>query len=120
MPYIEIKTTQKLTREQKIQITEKLTEAFAKASSPDCAKNIQYSVEDGVFMNFKGNYNDPTANVYVRPGYLTPESDYEKIVLAFFPVLTELLDIPKNRIYISFNEVRAWGFDGIYVPPKPE
>lgn len=118
MPYICIKTTQKLTLEQKIEITEKLTEAFGNASSKFCAGNIQYSVQDEVFINFKGNYKDPSANVYVFPGYMTPEEDYEKIVKAFFPVLTSILDAPANRIYICINEVRAWGFDNQYVPPK--
>ena len=118
MPYIDIKTNQKLTREQKIVLTEKLTAAFASSSSAECAANIQYSIEDDVFINFRGNYNDPSANIYVKPGYLRPKEDYEKIVYAFFPVLTEILDAPKERIYICFNEVRAWGFNGIYVAPK--
>ena len=118
MPYIDIKTTQKLTQETKIALTERLTKAFGEASSPDCAGNIQYLIEDGLFMNFHGDYKSPSAHVYVHPGYLTPESDYEKIVKAFYPVLLEFLDAKADHIYISIDEVRAWGFNNIYVPPK--
>lgn len=72
MPYICIKTTLKITLEQKIEITEKLTEAFGNASSKFCAGNIQYSVQDEVFINFKGNYKDPSS----ISGYLLEQSYY--------------------------------------------
>ena len=118
MPHIDIKTTQTLTSEQKITLTEKLTAAFAACSDPHVAGNIQYTVADGLFINFRGDYTVPSANIQVHPGPLTPVEDYEKIVKAFFLVLTEMLDAPKDHIYITISEIQHWGFDGEYITVK--
>ena len=120
MPHIEVKTTQKLSREQKITLTEKLSAAWAECSDPHVAGNIQYVVEDDMFITFRGDHDSPSANVQVHPGPLTPVSDYEKIVKAFFPVLTEELGVSKDKLYITFSEIQHWGFDGQYITVKQD
>ena len=115
MPHIDIKTSTTLSKEQKISLTEKLTKAFAACSDPHVAGNIQYTVADGLFINFRGDHLGPSANVQVHPGPLTPVEDYGKIVNAFFPVLMEMLDTSKDHIYITISETQYWGFDGEYI-----
>lgn len=118
MPHIEVKTTQTLSVEQKISLTEKLSAAFAECSNAHVAGNIQYVVEDGLFINFRGDYTTPSANVQVHPGPLTPVEDYEKIVKAFFPILIEALDTPADHIYITTSEIEYWGFDNQFLAPR--
>ena len=118
MPHIEVKTTQTLSREQKISLTEKLSAAFAACSNPHVAANIQFVVEDGLFINFRGDYDTPSANVQVHPGPLTPVEDYEKIVKAFFPILVDELGTPPDHIYITTSEIEYWGFDNQFIAPN--
>lgn len=118
MPHIDIKTTQLLTREEKVTLAERLSAAFAGCSDPHVARNIQYTIEDEVFVSFRGDHATPSANVQIHPGPLTPVEDYEKIVQAFFPVLTEILDTPKNHIYVTVSEIEYWGFNGEYIMIK--
>lgn len=115
MPHIEIKTTQTLSLQEKEDLCQQLARAFADSSSPAVAGNIQFVVEDGLFLHFRGDASQPSANVQVHPGPLTPQGDYEKIVEAFFPILTQALHTPKNRIYITVSEIQYWGFDGALV-----
>lgn len=115
MPHIEVKTTQTLSREQKVTLVQRLARAFADSSDPHVAGNIQFIVEDGCFIQFRGDSDGPSANVQVHPGPMTPIKDYEAIVKAFFPVLVEELKTPPNKIYITISEIEYWGFDGQYV-----
>lgn len=115
MPHIEVKTTQTLTRDQKITLVQGLSHAFAECSDPHVADNIQFIVEDGLFIQFRGDSTTPSANVQVHPGPMTPVKDYEKIVKAFFPVLVEKLQTPQDHIYITISEIEYWGFNGQYV-----
>ena len=99
MPYISIKTTQKLTQETKIALTERLTKAFGEASSPDCAANIQYSIEDGLFMNFRGDYKSQSAHVYVHPDTLLLKVIMKKSLKHFSQFFSNFL-MQKQTIYI--------------------
>lgn len=118
MPHIDIKTTQTLTAKEKIVLTQKLSTAFANCSDPHVAGNIQYTIEDEVFISFRGDHAAPSANIQIHPGPLTPVEDYEKIVKAFFQVLTETLAAPKDHIYITISKIQHWGFDGEYITVK--
>lgn len=112
MPHIEIKTTKKLSIDQKTNLADKLVDAFAECSNPAVAANIQFIIEDEMYIHFRGDSTGPSANIQVHPGPLTPKEDYEKIVQAFFPVLVKELETPQNRIYITISEIQNWGFDG--------
>lgn len=112
MPHIEIKTTQKLSEARKTDLAEKLVKAFAESSNPAVAANIQFIIEDNMYIHFRGDSTKPSANIQLHPGPLTPKEDYEKIIQSFFPVLVKELDTPQNRIYITVSEIKYWGFDG--------
>lgn len=112
MPYIEVKTTKKMSLEEKSVLSERLADAFAAASSSAVAKNIQMVIEDECWICFRGDTENGSAHVQVCPGPLTPQEDYVKIIESFFPVLVEELGIGKEYIYINVLELEHWGFDG--------
>lgn len=86
MPLIDIRTNQKLTREEKRLLTRKLTSAFASSSNVEVSKAIQYSIEDGIYMDFQGNDDVLTASLVLNMSPYIPESDHfhdhEKIIQA--------------------------------------
>lgn len=112
MPNIKIKSTEKLTRDQKEDIANKLERAFAESSNAHVAGNIQFIIEGECFIHFRGDSKGPSAHIEIHPGPLTPEADYAKIIDAFFPVLVQQLHTPQDRIYITISEVKFWGFNG--------
>lgn len=115
MPVIHIKTNKKISNEEKRSLAEKLTSAFASSSNPEVSKAIQYSIEDDVYMNFQGNDNIPTASLFLHMSPYIPESDNEKIIHAFFPILSEILNIQKENIYICISVEPYWGINNIYI-----
>lgn len=115
MPLIDIRTNQKLTREEKHLLTRKLTSAFASSSNAEVSKAIQYSIEDGIYMDFQGNDDVPTVSLVLNMSPYIPESDHEKIIHAFFPILTEIMKVPKENIYICISVQPYWGINNIYI-----
>lgn len=117
MPYCKIETNKTLSVEQKTDLCESLVEAFAKSSSKKVSHNIQFVIDDGLYINFRGEVKD-SAHIQFCPGSLTPYEDYEKITLAFLPVLEEKIQIPQNAIYMNITEFPNWGFDHQYIEIK--
>lgn len=115
MPFINIKTNQKITKEDKRLLTQKLTAAFASSSNPDVSKAIQYAIEDDVYMDFQGKCDVPTASIFLHMSPYIPEDDNEKIIHSFFPILIEILKVPKENIYICISVEPYWGINDIYI-----
>lgn len=114
MPYCRIETTKSLSVNKKTELCESLASAFAEASSEEVSHNIQFIINDNLYINFRGQVTD-SAHIQFCPGPLTPYEDYEKIVKAFFPVLVDKLNTPSNTIYINITEFPNWGFDNQYI-----
>lgn len=111
MPHINIKATQALSREEKIELVKKLRSAWSSVSLPEVAKLIQFTIDEPIFSDFHGNWDDPSGIVQVQLAPLTPKEDLEKIAKAFFPILEEYLKAPKNRIHINFMYVEFWALN---------
>lgn len=112
MPYIEIKTTEKILPEQKEKLAGQLAEVFGEVSDAYVAGNIQFVIQDECWLRFRGSSDQPSAHVFIGPGPMTPVEDYSKIVSAFFSVITKALPIPQNRIYVNVRQIDYWGYDG--------
>ena len=115
MPFINIRTNQKITNQAKRELARKLTSAFASSSNSEVSKAIQYSIEDNIYMNFQGNDEVPTASVFLHMSPYIPEKDHENIIKAFFPILTDILNVPKENIYICISVEPYWGINNIYI-----
>lgn len=115
MPYIAIRTTETLSRENKEALTTKLRSVWATCSLPENAALIQFTIEEGVFSDFHGNCHDPSAIVQINVAPSTPEEHYPKIVKGFYPVLVEYLKAPPNLIHITFQVINHWALNNNYV-----
>ena len=120
MPTIEIKTNKCLSTEEKTLIADALIDAFARASDPIVANNMQVAVEDGCYLRFHGDSESPAASVRVNMGRKTPEEDYEAIVREMFVATTGVLGILQDRTYVAMDVIGHWGYNGglVKLPPK--
>ena len=112
MPYIEIKTTRKVTPKHKAKIAERMIASFAEVSDEYVSGNIQLTIMDDCWSSFRKTHDQPSVYIQISPGPLTPKEHYAGIVEAFFRIITKELDIPQNRVYITVTEIQNWGYDG--------
>ncbi len=111
MPYIETKTTVKVSREQEI----KLKEELGKAIELFPGKNeswLMLNLIDGCHMAFKGTLEPDIAIVEIDIFGSSTDAAFDAVTDCVCTVLNNVLGIPKDRIYVKYREVDRWGWNG--------
>ncbi len=103
MPFINSKVTVKMTDDKKESVKKKFGEAI---------KLIPGKSEDGYDLYFQGNKDGESAFVEVKVFGSASSSVYNKMTSAICNILNEELSIPENRIYVKYEEVENWGWNG--------
>ena len=112
MPFIETKTTVKLTN----QMEEKLKEAYGKDIEiiPGKSENwLMLNFVGGCHMAFRGDASQPCAILDVSMLGSASRQTYDKLTAKLCSDVSEILGIPSDRIYIKYSEHSVWGYDGI-------
>ena len=111
MPYIELKTTAKISDAKKDELTKsfgelieiipgKTEEWLMLGFMPECK------------MAFKGNSDSDTAILEVKILGKTTSAVYEKLTAALTECVSRALNVPSERIYVKYEECSVWGYDG--------
>lgn len=108
MPYIELKTNGRIPDKDalmrmlgsKIQLLPGKTERW-----------LMGSLEDGCSMFFAGS-DELCAMVKVSLFGSAGDGDFERMTDALCSALSSELSIPGDRIYIKYEEVAHWGWNG--------
>jgi phenylpyruvate tautomerase PptA (4-oxalocrotonate tautomerase family) len=111
MPYIDTLTTVKITPEQEAE----LVSAYGKA-----IELIEGKTEDWLMLNFKGEsrmaFRGTTSpdiamiDVYILGK--AKDSEYDKLTEKLCEIVTTVLGVPRNRIYVKYAEYERWGYNG--------
>lgn len=111
MPFISTKVNVKITKEKE----EALKSGLGKAIEQIPGKSehwLMLSFEDECRLWFQGNNQESIALVEVKVfGKATAES-YEKATAAITDLLHTELDIKPSNIYVKYEEVAYWGWNG--------
>lgn len=111
MPYINTKTTVKIDNEKKEVIKTKLGKAIELI--PGKSENwLMVSFDDNSVMYFKGSNEKPLAFVEVKIFGKASEDAYAKLTNAITSILNEELGIQPDCIYVKYEEVSTWGWNG--------
>jgi phenylpyruvate tautomerase PptA (4-oxalocrotonate tautomerase family) len=111
MPYIGTKTTVAVSQEKREAIKKKLGKAIELI--PGKSESwLMLSFEDNSIMYFKGSDKKPLAFVEVKIFGNASEDAYEKLTGAITGILGEELGIQPDCIYIKYEEVSNWGWNG--------
>lgn len=111
MPFISTKTTVNITPEKKDVITKKLGKAIELI--PGKSESwLMLSFEDGLTMYFKGRGDRPLAFVEVKIFGQASKSSYDKLTKAITEIVNEELAISPDCIYVKYEEVSNWGWNG--------
>lgn len=110
MPFINVKTNQSVTKAQQ----EAIKNGLGKAISTIPGKSEQWlmvGIEPEVILYHQGT-DAPAAMVEVQIYGAASHSAYEQLTGQISDLLNTELNIPKNRIYISYTAIPEWGWNG--------
>lgn len=111
MPYINLKTTKKVSPEK----CESLKTAFGKAIESFPGKTeawLMVGIDDGAKLWFKGDNSADTAIVDVELLGTATKDAAEKMTVVMCDILERELEISPDRIYIKYKDYDKWGWNG--------
>ena len=112
MPFINSKISVKITNEEKDIIKTKLGEAIELI--PGKSENwLMVGFEDEYSLYFKGEASEKIAFIEVKIFGSTRKEVYSKLTGEICSIYNEVLGIPKDKIYIKYEEVSDWGWNGV-------
>lgn len=111
MPYINSTLTMKITTEQKEVIKSKLGEIITEIPGKS-EEWLMVGFKDDHSMFFRGDKKEKAAFVEIKIFGTADRNHKEAITLKVSNLFEEELNIPKDSIYITFDEVKDWGWNG--------
>ena len=110
MPYINTKTNIAISPEKEENIKSRLGKAAAIIGKSEAY--LMVNMEDNCRLYFGGDKQAPAAFVEIRLFGKSTKAAYEKMTKAVCDIVSEELGIAQNRIYVQYEEVPNWGFNG--------
>lgn len=112
MPHILTQTSVKISAEKELAIKEKLGKAISLLSGKS-EQWLMLTFRDECHMYFRGDGSKPTAFIEVQVfGKINP-AESEELTKEICNIISSELLIPSDRIYVKYEEVTQWGFDGM-------
>lgn len=110
MPFISTSTNVKITNAQEISLKEKLGKAIELIpGKSETWLMLSFQAEQSLW--FKGT-NEPAAYVEVKSFGSAPDSAYDKLTKAVTALVAEELGVNPARIYVKYEEISHWGWNG--------
>jgi phenylpyruvate tautomerase PptA (4-oxalocrotonate tautomerase family) len=110
MPFILVKTTEKISKEQEISIKSKLGKAAGIIGKPE--SYLMVGIEDDVKLYFRGSNVEPIAFVQVNLYGSVNEKNSNEMTACITKIINEELGISPNQIYVMYNTTNFWGLGG--------
>lgn len=111
MPCIQTKTNVKISEAQEKSLKSKFGKAVALL--PGKSESwLMLTFEDECRMYFKGSSDAPMAFVEVKLFGKASRADYEKLTRELTGVLEQELGISPAQVYVKYEEVSNWGWNG--------
>lgn len=109
MPFIDIKTTSRLTPAKEEIVKTRMGEAISVLNKD--SKWLMVNISDNCKMYFSDNKKAPTAFVDVSVyGKLDPDKCALMTPVVCDIMLSEL-GVPKDRVYVKYSETDIWGWN---------
>ena len=110
MPYIATTSNVSISSRKKETIKERMGEAIELI--PGKTESwLMLSFRDNVSMYFKGD-DEPCAIMQVKLFGTADEKSYANLTEALTDIIREELDIDPDRIYVAYEEINTWGWNG--------
>lgn len=111
MPFIHSKLSVSVTEEQKEKIKSRLGKAIE--CIPGKSESwLMVSLEENCSLYFKGEPFPEIAFVEVKLFGKANRTAYEKLTAEICQIYKEELSIPSDHVYVTYEEVEHWGWNG--------
>lgn len=110
MPFIRTTTNQKVTQEQKDRIKLGFGEAISLLGKSE--NWLMVSFDEEKTMYFQGDGDAPMAFVEIQLFGKAQDSAYDNMTQAVTDLVAEQLSIRPDHIYVKYEEVSHWGWNG--------
>lgn len=110
MPFIDSKVSVSISEEKRDIIKTKLGEAITILGKSESWLMVGF--EDNYCLYFKGDQNAPTAIVEIKLFGKASSDAYNKMTASVCQIFNSELGIPSDRIYVKYEEVANWGYNG--------
>lgn len=110
MPYINTKTSIPISKDAEENIKTRLGRAVTLMGKSE--SHLMVNMEDNCRLYFAGTNDEPAAFVEVRLFGKASKKAYDDVTAEITKIIKEELAIPGNRIYVQYEEVPNWGFNG--------
>lgn len=111
MPYIGTKTNVTITKEKEQILKTRMGKAIACIPGKN-ESWLMLHFEDQCRMYFKGDGEQPMAFLEVKLYGKATKADYNQMTDALTAILKEELEIASDHIYVKYEEVEDWGWNG--------
>ncbi len=110
MPFINTKTNICITEEQELSLKTEFGKAISLIGKSE--PWLMLGFEDNCRMYFQGDNQSPAAFVEVKLYGKASKNDYANLTARLTEIIAATLSVPANRIYIKYEEVDHWGWNG--------
>lgn len=111
MPFIGSKVSVKISKEKEEVIKTKLGKAIELIPGKS-ETFLMIGFEDEYSLYFAGEKLEKGAFIEVKIFGKANKNDYDKLTQAICNIYEEELGIPQNKIYVKYEEVNNWGWNG--------
>ncbi len=110
MPYIDTKTSVSISAEKKEKIKTRLDRAVSILGKSET--HLMVGFQDNYSLWFAGKNDKPLAFVEVKLFGKCQRDQYERMTSEICGILKDELGIPGDGVYVKYEEVANWGFNG--------
>jgi hypothetical protein len=112
MPFIQTKTTVKISAEQENALRSELGKAI-ELFSGKTEEWLMLEFAGECRMAFRGTALPDMAMIDVALLGKAKDVDYDRFTGAVCEMVNRILNVPRNRIYVKYSEIDHWGYNGI-------
>jgi phenylpyruvate tautomerase PptA (4-oxalocrotonate tautomerase family) len=111
MPFIDLKTTVKITEDKEKELIREFGEKIALL--PGKTEDwLMLNFTDGCRMAFRGTTEPDIAYIEVKLLGASTDEAYENLTAAITETVSKTLNVPSDRIYVKYEEISTWGYNG--------
>lgn len=111
MPFINVKTNAKLTKEKKEIIKRRLFDSISIIPGKS-DRYLMIAVEDEIDMAFHRDSETLAAMVEIKLFGASTKDVYQKLTGAVCRILNDEADVSGDSCYVRFEESTYWGYNG--------
>ncbi|MBR2079049.1 MAG: tautomerase family protein [Clostridia bacterium] len=110
MPFINTRTSAEISKEQEILLKEKMGKAISLIGKSESWLMLNF--EDNCRLYFKGDNSKNMAIIEVALFGKANNSQYDALTEKLTEEISEVLKIDPSNVYIKYEEVEHWGYNG--------